>query len=240
MARAVTKKTRQKKSRAERAKELKVLRKECRETMMIHGQPMVAVELTKASTETQKSIRYEFDSGKRAEFMAYLAENHYDELRRAGMTKAEINEMEAGVSPLKYDVHHIQPVECGGGNDFDNLCIVRKSPYHYELHSVAINPQLEGMKEGDKRTIYLPQTGQIFISPERQSESERANAEKISRISLNHRRELKRAQRAAAHTEIKSDSIHRKPVRGRSVSVTKKGKHTAIAQSALRRSGRGR
>lgn len=65
-----------------------------------------------------------------------------------------------GVLPWKelpsfLDVHHKHPLGGGGTNDFSNLVIITKET-HNIINRTIIDPQLEGIKEGETRTISVP------------------------------------------------------------------------------------
>lgn len=65
-----------------------------------------------------------------------------------------------GVLPWKelpsfLDVHHKHPIGGGGTNDFSNLVIITKRQ-HNLINRTVIDPQLEGIREGETRNIRVP------------------------------------------------------------------------------------
>jgi alpha-beta hydrolase superfamily lysophospholipase len=94
--------------------------------------------------------------GARAEFLKNLAKNHSEALLNAGMPQEQIDDMrEQGIGPAGYNVHHKLPIHGGGGNDESNFVLIRDTLYHDMIHAFA-DPQISGMKEGDKRQIRMP------------------------------------------------------------------------------------
>ena len=59
------------------------------------------------------------------------------------------------INPKKYGCHHIIPVSVGGTNDPDNIVIMERDQ-HQILHDNYIDPQLQGLEEGQTRVILLP------------------------------------------------------------------------------------
>ena len=54
-----------------------------------------------------------------------------------------------------FEIHHRVPIEGGGTNDFGNLMVIRKEPYHDAL-SREYGILMEGVGPGESRTIDFP------------------------------------------------------------------------------------
>jgi len=113
-------------------------------------------------------MRQEFEQVKRAEFIKYLARTQQDALRQAGISAKQLEGMKKGYTPHGFNTHHKLPIHGGGTNDFSNLILIRKEPWHDMLHYHIINPQTKGMSEGDSRRIIIPdpKTSVFLPSPQ--------------------------------------------------------------------------
>ena len=103
-----------------------------------------------------RALRDAFQEGVRRDFVLHMVENSGEALRKAGLSKAQIDRIaETGRLPSHLNVHHIRPLDDGGTNAFSNLVIMRKYPDHEALHQYA-DPQLRGLGLGQRRVIDLP------------------------------------------------------------------------------------
>lgn len=82
---------------------------------------------------TIRALREEFDEQKRDEFRKVVC----------GDSK-----------PVWLEIHHIQPLSLGGGNEWRNLVLV-PSHIHEHIHDY-IDSQIIGMRIGEQRTIKIP------------------------------------------------------------------------------------
>jgi len=108
----------------------------------------------------------------RKQFAKFLAENHLEDLRRLGISEAEIDIMrETGRGPEGYTVHHKLPRHGGGTNDFSNLVLISRaihSDIHYEMDRQLFGSKkpISQMKTGDSCWIDIPTPeGMIYIPP---------------------------------------------------------------------------
>ncbi len=130
------------------------------------GIPCKPVTLTVPSVEERKAMRQEFQQFKRAEFIKYLAETQQDALRQAGISAKQIEYMKQGCTPRGFNTHHKVPVFGGGTNDFSNLVLIRREPWHDMIHYHVLNHQTRGMSEGDSREIMVPSPElPVFVPP---------------------------------------------------------------------------
>ena len=120
------------------------------------GIPCKTVTFKVPPKEEREAMRIEFEMGKRAEFIKYLAETQQDALKRAGITARQLEGMKKGYTPHGFNTHHKLPIYGGGTNDFSNLVLVPREPWHDMMHYHMINPQTKGLQEGNERPIIIP------------------------------------------------------------------------------------
>jgi hypothetical protein len=92
----------------------------------------------KRASEETTALRNVFDSTERINFVKHVATTKSGELSAAGFSRTQINDMALnGQVPdlrgQKFQVHHKKPLDGGGDNAFDNLIIMKQSPYHAAL-----------------------------------------------------------------------------------------------------------
>jgi hypothetical protein len=125
------------------------------------------ITYTKRDPAERDRIRKEFDSSVRARFLKTIAGDRdvVAQMKRAGISDEEIQGMKkSGKRPEGYDVHHKIPIDGGGGNDFSNLILLRRDPYHYALSNAQVD-LTGGMKPGESRNIDFPVPDGSFYSP---------------------------------------------------------------------------
>jgi regulation of enolase protein 1 (concanavalin A-like superfamily) len=108
------------------------------------------VEVRKVEPEIAAAYRADFDSNVRRNFLKDLANTPQKEhqLRSAGFSTGDINRMKDGLVPIGFEVHHKQPLDWGGTNSFDNLVLIKETPYHAALTNVQ-NELSSGLDPGD-------------------------------------------------------------------------------------------
>ncbi|WP_085691016.1 MULTISPECIES: PAAR domain-containing protein [unclassified Pseudomonas] len=112
----------------------------------------------KRPTDQLKTLRREFDSRARSQFLKELSSDaeKVTLLKKAGFNDAEISRIQSGRVPSKeWEVHHVWPLDDGGTNDFSNLTLIKSEPFH----KVLTNQQkalTKGMLAGDKRWMEWP------------------------------------------------------------------------------------
>ena len=126
------------------------------------GVPCRKVIFRVPSKEERAARRLEFEQEKRAEFIKFLAKTQRPALLAAGITKKQIAGMENGFTPHGFNTHHKLPIYGGGTNDFSNLVLIRREPYHDMMHYHLINPQIRGMQEGNQKSVVIPDP-QTFV-----------------------------------------------------------------------------
>ncbi len=104
----------------------------------------------------REAMRLEFEQEKRAEFIKFLANTQKKALLAAGITEKQIEGMKNGYTPHGFNTHHKLPIFGGGTNDFSNLVLIRREPYHDMMHYHLINPQVRGLQENQQKTVSIP------------------------------------------------------------------------------------
>ena len=112
----------------------------------------------------------------RAAFLKHLAKTKFNELRAAGISLKQIKGMRHGYTPNGFNTHHMVPIHGGGTNDFSNLILIRRVPYHDDLHNKVINPQIRGIKEGESEFLFL--TNAFLLCKKTLSAKQRKNENK--------------------------------------------------------------
>lgn len=93
-----------------------------------HFEEITYTKRTKADTE---ALRRKFDSV-RAKFMKKISSDptYVPQLRAAGFDDKALKIMQGGNVPTDWQVHHKLPLDDGGDNSFNNLLLIKNSPYH--------------------------------------------------------------------------------------------------------------
>ena len=115
------------------------------------------ISYTKRSMEDTRTLRNEFNSGKRQDFLKGLDET---DLRNAGFSDADIAKIGSGGVPDGYQVHHKLPLDDGGTNDPSNLVFIKNDPFHKSVTNLQ-NSLTKGMQPGDTRQLDWP----VFDGP---------------------------------------------------------------------------
>lgn len=124
------------------------------------GVQVKQIEYTKRHKDERDNLRAEFEkkSGSRETFMKAIAgdSEKVELLNEAGLNSGQILRMkETGEVPRGWQVHHKLPLDGGGANDFDNLVLVKNSPY-YQALTKQQNEQTRDLKEGETKHVHLP------------------------------------------------------------------------------------
>ena len=130
------------------------------------GMPCETVTFSVPTKERQQAVRREFATKARAAFLKHLAQTQSDKLRAAGITRKDIKLMEQGKTPNGWNTHHKLSVYGGGTNDFSNLLLIKRAPYHDMIHYHLINPQVQDMKRGETRKVVIPNPSEsVYVPP---------------------------------------------------------------------------
>ncbi len=136
------------------------------EVIKLDGVMEKTIIYTKRSESERKILRNKFDSSIRKNYLKKLTSNseYLKELKTAGLNENDIAKMKKGQVPKGYEVHHKLPLDDSGTNDFENLIIMKKNPYH----SVITNTQNEfskNMKPGESVKVKFPIPKGIIYPP---------------------------------------------------------------------------
>ena len=74
-------------------------------------------------------------------FLVGLVQTHANELRVAGLSEDQIDNLNKGILPINWTVHLKYPVSYGGVISANNLVLMPHQPFHEELHHF-LNRQL--------------------------------------------------------------------------------------------------
>lgn len=123
--------------------------------------PTITVAWRVPPLAARKKVRQDFNNYARREFIVWLAITQTDVLASAGIGPAEIAAMKKnGNVPSGYEVHHKLPIAGGGDNNPSNLILIRVD-VHDSIHA-ALDPQVAGLKEGQRREVRLPRPEGVF------------------------------------------------------------------------------
>ncbi|WP_428261666.1 eCIS core domain-containing protein [Haliangium sp.] len=127
------------------------------EKVTLPGVKTRTVRYVKRAKAEARALRSKFDSTERKKFLKSLAEDpaKVQQLKRAGLTDADIASMAKGEVPRLYRVHHKLPLDDGGTNDFSNLVLMQHEPYHKAVTSTQI-ALTRGMSPGEVRVFEFP------------------------------------------------------------------------------------
>lgn len=87
------------------------------------------ITYTKRNPVETEELRKAFDSTERKKFVKDLAKDT-EKLKKAGLSDADITDMEDGLVPEGWNVHHKLPLDDGGDNSLENLVLIKNEPYH--------------------------------------------------------------------------------------------------------------
>ncbi len=143
----------------------------------IHGLKLVEVDYTVPPSAERKAKREEFGGtrdetgrpngdGIRTAFVKMLAKDHVKELTELGLCDADIAMMKEGRVPNGYNVHHKLPLHGGGKNEFKNFILTPLYP-HDQWHHDVLDPQIDGIREGESRKVMLPWTDAMVYDPKK-------------------------------------------------------------------------
>lgn len=110
----------------------------------------------KRATEETAKLRKDFNSV-RKQYLKDLANDSgkVQQLRKAGLSEADIALMKNGNVPKGWQVHHKLPLDDGGTNSFDNLVLIKNDPYHKVITNAQIGGT-RGLKPGESKTMDWP------------------------------------------------------------------------------------
>ena len=128
-----------------------------------HFEEITYTKRTKADTEV---LRRKFGSSVRGKFMKKISTDpaYVSQLRAAGFVDDDLTLMQSGRVPDDWEVHHKLPLDDGGDNSFDNLLLIKSSPYH----SVVTGYQKTytgKLKLGESTQIKWPTYNQGIVYP---------------------------------------------------------------------------
>ena len=124
------------------------------EVVELPGVTSEHIKYVKRSPESKRILRNSFNSSERKQFLISIAQNA-DELKKSGFTDKDIQKLMVGFVPNGWQVHHKFPLDDSGTNAFDNLILIRTSPYHKVITNYQ-NYITRGFAVGSENEIDWP------------------------------------------------------------------------------------
>ncbi|HDR4571754.1 T7SS effector LXG polymorphic toxin [Bacillus cytotoxicus] len=115
------------------------------------------ITYSKRTREEAEQLRKEFDRSVRKDFLNALVNDpvKLKELKKAGITDADIERMKRGNNPKGWQVHHNLPLDDGGTNDFGNLTLIQNHPYHKAITNTQ-RTLTRHLQDGDSVDVSWP------------------------------------------------------------------------------------
>lgn len=119
--------------------------------------PVEQMKYTKRTDEARETLRKDFNSTERKEFVKSLAADDagVKKLKDAGFTEKDIAKIKDGKIPQGWQVHHKAPLDDGGTNKPGNLVLIENEPWHKAVTNEQ-NALTKGMEAGESRTVDWP------------------------------------------------------------------------------------
>ncbi len=117
----------------------------------------ISLPYTKRPEADLVALRNKFNSSARKNFLKEIGTDPHTkaQLKQAGFSDEDIEEIAKGIQPVDYQVHHKLPLDDGGDNRFDNLVLVKNEPYHKALTNLQ-NAATRGLQANQTRVIQWP------------------------------------------------------------------------------------
>ena len=135
-----------------------------KQLVVLKDVPSVPISYVKRDRVFHEKLRNEFGSGIRRDFLKSLTENPMTlkQLKELNLTEKDIDLIKNGRLPKGYEVHHKLPLDDSGDNSFENLILIKKTPYHSSLTNEQMNLTKE-LQPGESKKIDFPiPKGSIF------------------------------------------------------------------------------
>lgn len=120
----------------------------------------------KKSDELHTKLRKEFNDTQRTAFLQDLYKNNRDDLKKLGLTDAEIEGVAKGeLPPGRFQVHHKLPLDDGGDNSFGNLILISNEDHEIFTYYQNTFTRTAAFKTNnyDVRDWVIPE-GKVYIN----------------------------------------------------------------------------
>lgn len=118
---------------------------------------------------TVKQMHKELSAVSR-DFLKFVAKEDGPLAVAAGLEEQGLDLLKYGMLPENFTVHLRIPYEFGGTNEFDNLVLIQRDPYHSTIHRF-IDLQLSRYKDDIPSLLYLPVFPMRVYVPDEEAET---------------------------------------------------------------------
>lgn len=133
------------------------------EDVTLEGVKPTEIEYVKRDSEQLQTLRNEFNTSKRREFLQNLS-NETQYLKDSGFTEKDILKLQDGRLPDGWQVHHKLPLDDSGTNSFDNLVLIKNEPFHKVITNYQ-NSFAKKLTSGETQVVNWPiPEGNIYPS----------------------------------------------------------------------------
>lgn len=124
------------------------------EKVQLPGVKTKEINYIKRDPADAEDLRKAFDRTERKKFLKDLS-NNQEALKKAGLSDDDILDLEDGLVPDGWQVHHKLPLDDGGNNSLDNLVLIKNEPYHKTITNFQ-NSFAKKLKMGENKTVDWP------------------------------------------------------------------------------------
>lgn len=132
--------------------------------VVLPGVKTRTITYVKRSDADRDALRAVFNKTERAAFLKELGRKNVAELKRAGLSDADIALVARGNLPQGWQVHHKLPLDDGGTNAASNLVMIKNDPFHKAITNRQ-NELTRGMKAGESRAMDFPEVPGVVYPP---------------------------------------------------------------------------
>lgn len=132
------------------------------EPVLLRDMEVKRIDYLRRDRAELTALRRKFDNGIRSSFMKDIA-GHPDV--KATFDQPDLDLISRGGVPKGWNVHHKIPLDDGGTNDFDNLILIKNSPYHSALTKAQKTVTSDLLYGQSKTTLWPMPTGVIYPKP---------------------------------------------------------------------------
>ena len=125
------------------------------QTTNLPDMDLVALNLVRTYIHDFKTEHTKFKENSRA-FLLSLPNTHLNELRVAGLSHNQIENMAKGILPINWTIHLKYPLAYGGTITENNFVLIPHYPFHETLHLFINQQMLTDAGVISPATLYMP------------------------------------------------------------------------------------